>query len=148
MFQLERNKAAPAETRTPSWHRVDRTLETETEHFEWPSFELQTNDAVELRVLDNGDGDAPMTVRRSSDSPQNLFANVELAKELLTLVSDFESRLLNFLRTAEKNEAPEEHKKLTSAVGRVVWELGNDLLYPVYRRHQELVPEQLRGELL
>jgi hypothetical protein len=30
----------------------------------------------------------------------------------------------------------------------VAWEVGENLLYPVYRRHKELIPEELKGEIL
>jgi hypothetical protein len=36
-----------------------QTLDTETIRFEWPTFDLKTGDAVEIRVLDDGEGDAP-----------------------------------------------------------------------------------------
>jgi hypothetical protein len=45
-------------------------------------------------------------------------------------------------------EPTDEHKKFTAANATLAWELGQNLLYPVYRRHKELIPEELKGELL
>jgi len=125
-----------------------QTLDTETIRFEWPTFDLKTGDAVEIRVLDDGEGDAPSEVRRSSESPQNLFTNIELAKELLTLVSDFESRLIPLIEKSKETEPVDEQKKIALSIGYVLTELGDRLLYPIYRRHKELVPDELKGELL
>ena len=49
---------------------------------------------------------------------------------------------------SEATESAEEHKTFTTAVGRVLCELGDSLLYPVYRRHKELAPMIFKGELL
>jgi hypothetical protein len=58
---------------------------------------------------------------------------------LLRLVADFEKRLLELLNKAEQEEAPDEHQKINNAVGHVVVALGDYLLYPIYRRHKELI---------
>ena len=55
---------------------------------------------------------------------------------------------MELLPKSEKAESGEEHKKFKLAVGAVVYELGQQLLYPVFRRHKELVPEEFKGELL
>jgi hypothetical protein len=124
------------------------TKETETIHRKWPSIELRVGDVVELRVLPDGEGSEPSEVRNSSESPYNLFSNLELAKELLQAVSQFEEKLMKLSEKSKKLEPADEHKNFTLALGRVVWELGQDLLHPVYRRHKELIPEALKGELL
>lgn len=124
------------------------TRESESVHLEWPSVELKVGDVVELRVLPDGEGNEPSKVRRSSESPYNLFSNPDLAKELLQAVSEFEGRLSKLLEKSEELEPADEHKKFTRAWGSVVWELGQNLLYPVYRRHKELIPDELKNELL
>ena len=50
--------------------------------------------------------------------------------------------------TVGREDTPEERRKLGSAVGAVMSELGVRLLHPVYRNHPSLVPDQLRGEIL
>jgi hypothetical protein len=124
------------------------TRETETVHLKWPSVELNIGDVVELRVLPDGDGNEPSEVRSSSNSAYNLFSNAELAKELLRTVSEFEERLGKMIEKSEQLEPPDEHKRFALACGSVAWELGQNLLHPVYRRHKELIPEALKNELL
>ena len=125
-----------------------QTLETETIHSAWPNFRLLAGDIVELAVLDDGSGDEPTKVTKSSDSPSNLFANAELAQEVLGLVSEFENRLIALIQKSDKSEPEHEHKKFAGAAGHVLAEMGDRLLYPIYRRHKELVPNELKGEPL
>lgn len=127
---------------------TDTSQETENVGMEWPTVDLGIGDVVELRILPEGEGDTPAETRRSSESPSNLFSNTDLAKELLQLVADYETRLMALVEKSEKTEPAEEHKKFTKAVGAVLYEHGARLLYPVYRRHKELVPDSLKGELL
>jgi hypothetical protein len=124
-----------------------QTLETATVCFEWPEFGLQVGDTAELSLLDEGSGDPPSSVRRSSESPPNLFSHSKLAGEVLAVVSDFESRLMQMLDKSKAIESAEEHKRFALAVGYVVAQLGDSLLSPIYRRHKELVPDGLRSEL-
>ena len=83
-----------------------------------------------------------------SESPQNLFSHPELARDVLSVVSDFESRLMQMLDKSKTIESAEEHKRFALAVVNVVAQLGDSLLSPIYRRHRELVPDELKGELL
>ena len=123
-------------------------METETGYLDWQELDLQVGDTVEIQLLEDGEGDTPNAVRRSSELPRNLFSRPDLAKELLALVSDFETRLMQLVDRSEKTESAKEHKTFATAVGRVMTELGDAFLYPVYRRHKELVPDELKGELL
>lgn len=125
-----------------------QTAETETISMSWPTADLNVGDVVELRILPEGEGDVPAKVSKSSESPSNLFSNTELAKEMLQLVWDFEDRLSELVSKSEKVEPSDEHKKLSKAVIGVAYEIGELLISPVYRRHKELIPEKLKGELL
>lgn len=127
---------------------TDTSAETENVRLGWPEVSLSVGDVVELKILAEGEGDAPSEVRRSSEAPSNLFSSAELAKELLQIVSDFEGRVMQLLSESEKTEPPEEHKKFKAAFGAVLVELGDRFLYPLYRRHKDLVPDELKGELL
>jgi hypothetical protein len=124
------------------------TRETETVHLNWPRVELKIGDVVELGILPEGEGDEPTEFRRSSESPDNLFSNSEIAKDLIRAVSEFEKRIGKLLEKSRELEPSDEHKKFAVAWGTVVWELGQNLLSPVYRRHKELIPEALKGEIL
>jgi hypothetical protein len=124
------------------------TRETETVWLKWPSVELKVGDVVELRVLPDGQGNEPSQVRKSSESPYNLFSNAELAKELLQAVSEFEERLRKLLEKSEELEPADEHRKFVLAWSSAGWELGRNLIDPIYRRHKELIPEAQKNELL
>ena len=130
--------------------RIDgtQTLETESVRLNWPAFDLQTGDILEFRLLEEGEGDAPSGIKKSTESPSNLFSSIDLAKELLQLVSDFDARLMELVEKSEKSEPADEHKKFCDAVGMVSYIEGEKFLYPIYRRHKELIPENLKGELL
>ena len=129
-------------------HATDTSLETENVGMDWPAIPLQAGDVVELKLLPPGEGDPPSETRRTSEDPRNLFAGADNAAELTKIVSDFETRLMELVSRSEQTEPPEEFRKLQRAVGSVVWELGVAFLFPVYRRHQHLVPAELKGELL
>ena len=124
------------------------TGETETTHLEWPALQLAVGDVVELRVMPDGEGDPPVKTEKSSEAPSNLLTNVEFAKEVFAAVSDIDSRLMKLLEKADKVEPSDESKKFRHAIGGVIYELGEHLLYPILRRHKELIPDDLKGELL
>ena len=124
------------------------TGETETVSVKWPVVQLEIGDVVELRILPAGEGDAPSEIRRSSESPYSLFSSADLAKELIQAVAAFERQLTDLRNKAQKVEPADEHKKFALATAAVAWELGQNLLYPIYRKHRELIPEDMKGELL
>jgi hypothetical protein len=126
----------------------DTSNETETVSLEWPEIDLEIGDAVELRILPDGDGDPPSKIGKSSEAPSNLFSNVDLARDLLQSFSEFNERLMHVLSRSEKAEPPDEHKKFTQALAYVLAEIGFRFVYPVYRRHKELVPDSMKGEIL
>jgi hypothetical protein len=55
---------------------------------------------------------------------------------------------MQLLSKSERFEPSEEHHKVSLAIGAVVYELGEHLLYPIFRRHKNLMPEEMKGELL
>jgi hypothetical protein len=124
------------------------TKENETVFLKWPTFDLNIGDVVQVKILPDGEGDAPSEIRRSSEAPSNLFTSADLAKEVLLAVSDFEQRLMQLVEKSEKIEPADEYKKFRRACGTVGVDVGNSLLYPIYRRHKELVPDELKSELL
>ena len=92
--------------------------------------------------------DRPAEVKKSSEAPTNLFSNAELAKEAFDMVRDFDSRLMQLISKSERSEPADEHRKVELAIGGIVYELGDHLLYPIFRRHKHLIPEEMKGELL
>jgi hypothetical protein len=126
----------------------DTSFPTETVSLKWPEISLSPGDVVQLQVLDEGPGDEPVSRRSTTESPANLFSDEGLARELLSLCEDFERRLFRLMAKAETVEPPEEHKKFKRAIGNIVVDLGEHFLSPVYRRHANLIPDAMRGELL
>lgn len=126
----------------------DTNSPTETIFVKWPMVELSLGDVVELRVLEDGIGDPPVEQSRGSEDLSNLFASQALAEELLSACREFESGILELLLKSEQSEPENEHRKFKLAVGHVVSNLGDRFLYPVYRRHSALVPDDLKGELI
>jgi len=124
------------------------TKETETIYMKWPIVDLQIGDVVEVQILADGQGDAPSQRKTSSEAPSNLFSSAGLAQELIQAVSEFEKRLTRLRAKAAQVETVEDCKKIERACATVAFELGEHLLYPIYRRHKELIPEDLKGELL
>ena len=115
----------------------------------WPARDLKVGDVVELTILpDHGFSDPPAEVKKSSEAPNNLFSNAELAKEVFDTVRDFDSRLMQLLSKSERSEPPEEHRRVRLEIGAVLYELGEHLLYPIFRRHKHLIPEEMKAELL
>ena len=127
---------------------TDTSRETENVRMDWPAIPLHAGDVVELKLMPPGEGDPPSETRRTSEDPRNLFARAENAAELVNLVSEFEGRLMDLVSRFEQTEPPKEFQKFQRTVGSVVWELGAAFLFPVYRRHQHLVPDEMKGELL
>jgi hypothetical protein len=126
----------------------ETSKETETVFVSWPEIKLGQGDVVQLTVLDDGPGDLPAKRRTTAESPDNLFSSEPLAREVLALCADFETKLLELLSKAESIEPDEELRKFKRAVGHMASDLGDHLLYPIYRRHAILIPESARGELL
>ena len=121
--------------------------ETESVHLEWPVVTLKEGDVVTLRLLADGPSTEPAKTSRTSDHPANLFADQNLAAQALEACREFENRLGAILERSRTLEPPEEHAKFLGAVGYLASELGDKLLYPIYRRHSALVPDDLRGDI-
>jgi hypothetical protein len=126
----------------------DTNVPTETVSLHWPELTLNSGDVVQLEVLDEGPGDAPVQRRSSAEAPTNLISDSALAKDLLDICESFEGRLFEFMEKAAAIEPEEERQKLKRAIGKILVNLGEHLLSPIYRRHAQLIPEEMRGELL
>ncbi|MEK6322946.1 MAG: hypothetical protein AABN33_14835 [Acidobacteriota bacterium] len=138
----------PKRTLTLRVEGFDTNSPSETVSLKWPALDLTSGDVVQLRLMDDGPGDPPLEKQSSAESPSNLFTSRALAEDLLQLCQEFESHLLLLLEKSQQQEPEDEHAKFKRAVGDVVAELGDRFLYPVYRRHAQLIPESLKGELL
>ena len=121
--------------------------ETESVHLEWPAIPLNEGDVVTLRLLGDGPSTEPAKRATTSDHPANLFADPSLAAEVLDACKEFENRLSAILERSKTLEPAEDHAKFLRAFAHLASELGERLLYPIYRRHSALVPDNLRGDI-
>ena len=121
--------------------------ETKSVHLEWPVVALKEGDVVTLRLLGDGPSTEPAKTSTTSDHPDNLFADPELAAQALDACKMFENRLGEILERSKAHEPAEDHAKLLRAVGYLASELGDRLLHPIYRKHAALVPDELRGDI-
>jgi len=127
----------PKESRASSVFRVegfDTNSPTETVSVKWPELSLAIGDVVQLQLLDEGPADPPVIRKSTKESASNLFSDASLAKDLLSLVGDFERRLFELMEKSGATEPAEEHQKFKRAVGHAIVDLGEHLLSPVYRR--------------
>ena len=83
----------------------------------WPAMPLHAGDVVELKLMQPGEGDPPSETRRTSEDPRNLFASAENAAELVKIVSDFETRLMELVSRSEQTEPSEEFVKFPAGSG-------------------------------
>jgi hypothetical protein len=126
----------------------DTSVETENTSLSWREVKLELGDTVQLSLLEDGDGTEPGEVRRSSESPKNLFENAELAAEAVDAGRAFEAGIFAILRKAEEVESEAEAAKVRRAVGHLLATLGEHWYSPIWRRHTALLPDKMRGELL
>jgi len=125
----------------------DTSKSGETISLKWPTADISVGDSIEIKILDEGEGNPPENMRRSTEPELGLFVNVSTAKRLLDLVYEFENALMQVASEAKDLE-PGEERKLGLAITGIVDELGNKLVYPIYRQHKDLIPEALQGDIL
>lgn len=68
-----------------------------------------------------------------------------LAGELNRITAEYQSQLTSLLDRARDVEQSEDIKLLALGVGDVLATLGRDILFPIYRSHPKLIPEELKS---
>lgn len=129
----------------------DTNEETVTKHYNWAERELKTGDKVEIEILTDSDveaSDEPDTTYLSSDEKYTLLENANLAKELKSMILDFEKNLFNMLDNVNDCESEDELKKYKRSLGKILMSNAENILYPLYRKHTDLIPDELRGKSL
>jgi len=122
------------------WLRsTDTSDEPNTEHSMWDAVALNVGDKIEIEVLPDGESDPPSTVSRTSDSPNNLFSDVEQARLLLEAIKTCDIALWGIAERARGAEPEDELQKIVLAVGSVITEIDQQLISPTLRRHPELL---------
>lgn len=124
------------------------TRDTESVHLQWPVASIREGDVVKLRLLPDGASSEPSSRKLSSEAPSNLLTDTALASRVLAACATFEGALAQLFSESQLAEPPIEHAKFQRAYGEVLADLGERLLYPIYRNHPSLVPPELKGELL
>lgn len=71
-------------------------------------------------------------------TPSNLASDVSIAGE------NFVEALGKYLSTAKDECPPEEYERFRKAIGSVIGTLEIEMLWPLYRQHPDLEPENLR----
>jgi hypothetical protein len=127
---------------------IDVSEEPNSVSSTWEIGTVKVGDRVEILVLPDGDSDPPAEVRRSSESPKNLFSDVEQARLLLSAIQTCDAELMGVLNRARSGEPPEEFEKIARAVAGIVHELDRHLITPTLRRHPELLAEAKEKKLV
>ena len=127
---------------------IDRSAEPNTTHSTWDLGTLSVGDTAQIRILSDGEADPPTKVTRTSESPNNLFADAEQARLLLAAISKCFSELMGIVDRVQAVESKEEFEKIAKAVAAVVYELDRRLISPTLRRHPELLDEAKQKKLV
>lgn len=120
---------------------TDTSDEPNTEHSMWDAVALSVGDKIEIEVLEDGESDPPNTVSRTSESPNNLFSDVEQARLLLAAIKVCDKALWEVTERARGVEPEDELHKIVLAVGSVITEIDQQLISPTLRRHPELLAQ-------
>jgi len=144
-----RSESVEGDTAGRAWlHAINESEEPNSINSTWEAGALSAGDRVEILVLPDGDADPPTEVQRSSESPSNLFSNVEQARLLLSAVSSCDRELMGILDRARTSEPPDELHKIARAVGGILSDLDRHLISPTLRRHPELADEAKEKKLI
>jgi hypothetical protein len=119
----------------------DKSEEPNSVTSTWEGVVLSVGDKVEINVLPDGEADAPSTLTRTSESPKNLFSDVEQARLLLTAIKICDTELSGVADRAQATEPPHELLKIRRAIGEIIVELDRQLISPTLRRHPECCPK-------
>jgi len=120
---------------------IDTSEEPNTTHIDWEAGPLAVGDIVEIKILPDGEVERPTNVRRTSESPRNLFSSIEKARLLLAAIKTCDDVLMSVLDGANGIEPPDELKKIQLALMSVSVEMDRQLISPTLRRHPELLAE-------
>lgn len=122
------------------WLRsTDTSGEPNTKHSTWDAVGLAVGDKIEIEVLPDGESDPPSTTSLTSDSPNNLFSDVEQARQLLAAIKICDRALWDVAERAKAVEPADELRKIVFAIGSVVTEIDQQLISPTLQRHPELL---------
>jgi hypothetical protein len=120
---------------------IDRSDEPNATHSKWDLGTLSLGDTAQICILDDGEADPPTEVTRTSESPNNLFANADSAREALSAIHFCDKELMRVLEESRSSEPKDEFQKIARAIGSILAEMDRSLIQPTLRRHPELAAE-------
>jgi len=126
----------------------DKTDDPNYLYSKWEVGSLSVGDKVEIRLCQDGEGDPPTEIRRSAESPGNLFSSTDQARLLLTAISACDKELIGVLERAEVAEPKSEFERISRSVSSIIGELDRCLISPTLRRHPELLEEAKQMKLV
>ncbi|MFZ0747387.1 MAG: hypothetical protein WAM85_23490 [Terracidiphilus sp.] len=127
---------------------IDSSDEPNSTVSTWELGTLSIGDRAQIQILNDGEADPPTEVRRTSDSPKNLFTSVDLARELLAAISICDKELSRVLERSRSTEPADDFQKIVEAMGSIIVDLDLRLIQPTLRRHPELTAEAREMKLI
>ena len=127
---------------------IDKSDEPNSTFSTWELGTLSIGDTTNIQVLNDGEADPPTEVRRTSESPKNLFSNVDQARQLLSAISTFDKELMAVVEQSRSIETKDEFMKIALAIGGIASDLDRCLIQPTPRRHPELFAEAKEKRLV
>jgi hypothetical protein len=120
---------------------IDKSDEPNSTFSTWEMGTLSIGDTAQIEVLNDGEADPPTEVSRTSESPKNLFSNVDQARQLLSAISACDKELIAVVKQSKTVEPEDEFNKIARAIVGIVSDLDRYLIQPTLRRHPELLRE-------
>lgn len=127
---------------------LDKSDEPNSTNSTWELGTLSIGDTAQIQILSEGETDPPTEVTRTSESPKNLFSNVDQARQLLSAISACDKELMAVLERSQTVEPEDEFKKIAQAIGGIFSDLDRYLIQPTLRRHPELLGEAQEKRLV
>jgi len=118
---------------------MDTSDDPNTKHSMWNAVALNVGDKIEIEFLPDGESDPPNDISRTSDSPSNLFSDVEQARLLFTAIATCDEALSKVVEQARDAEPEDEFRKIALAIGSVITEIDRQLISPTLRRHPDFL---------
>ncbi len=75
----------------------------------------------------------------------NVFENPETAKYVLEAFLGINGQMNECIRAVENKTSPEEYKSFKHGVGHVIYEVFDQIIEPICKRHPALRPPEMEG---
>ena len=108
---------------------------------EWRVENLSVGDKIEIEIVPGTEADPPTETKQSSKEPMLLFSEPDQARNALAAAHICNEQLQGILRAAGQTEPHDEAVKVQRAIAWLVQNLGAHLIYPIVRRHPDLLSE-------